>query len=133
MTSNITLTSGANVVTIFTTKVEEIYEKKLNFLRYPRPNTYWSLGMLTKIIDLLIIIHVFNVWGLVTDSGSDTAQQQKTKLRNMIKAGGTVTMAYEGSNYEVNFNKCSIMEESADETTASQYDLTISLVEGEDR
>ncbi len=134
MTNNVTLTkSGIGTVGIFTEKVEEVYEKKLNFIRIPRPKKKWDLGAKTQIVDFLVIVQIFNIHGYVTGYGGDTAQEQRTKLRNMVVAGGNITFNYDGTNYSVNFNKCSITEEATDEDTAQQYSVMLSLVVGEER
>jgi len=134
MTNNITLTkSGIGTVRIFTEKVEEVYEKKLNFIRIPRPKNKWGLGAKTQIVDFLIIVKIFNIHGYITGYGGDNAQQQRAKLRQMIEAGGGVTLNYDGTNYNVNFNKCSITEEGTDEDTPQEYGVMLSLVVGGDR
>lgn len=131
----ITKTGISGQVKIFTTKVEEVIEKKLNFLKIPKPKQKWADGPEVKIIDLLLITRQFNIEGSITQFtvGGDTAQQQRDKLWDIIKAGGTATVAYRGNNYTIGFQKCSMNEISADEDTPSSYDVTLNVIEGVDR
>ena len=133
MTSNITLTDGTNTVEIFTEKVEEVIEKKLDLINIPRSTQKRALGSKTKIIDLLVVTHSFIITGQVSAYSSDTAQQQRVKLKSMIDAGGTVTMNYTGANYTVNFKKVALTQSSSDSDTASKYTLMTTLIVGEDR
>lgn len=142
MTNEIILTKSgiSGEVKIFTTKVEEAVEKKLNFIRPPKSKQSWDEGPEIKIIDLLIVTRVFTIEGHLTETGSDTAQQQRDKLWSMIKAGGCAIMTYggaksiEGTNtFSINFQKTRISETPSDETVASQYSVTLSIVEGANR
>lgn len=137
MTEEIVITkTGINgEVKIFTTKIEEVIEKKLNFLRIPKPSQKWTDGPETKIIDLLILTRVFNIEGSFAQftAGGDTAQQTRDKLKTMIEAGGGATMAYRGVNYSGNFQKCSITEIPSDEDVPSDYSIMLNFVEGVDR
>jgi len=135
MTNNVTITkSDVGTVTIFTQSVEEIIAKKPRYIRVPRSSQKWDQGPKTMVIDMLVISHNFVINGEITSTGGDTAQQQRTKLRTMAgQKGGTITFNYDGINYEVMIDKCSIKEESHDEDVASSYSIILSLTEAQQR
>lgn len=134
MTNNITLTkTGVGTVGLFTVKVEENYNKKLTVSKIGRSKQNRSLGPKTWIVDLLLIERSLTINGYITGYGGDTAQQQRTKLRAIMNAGGTFIVVYDGESIECNSGKLSIVEESADEDTVSQYDIVINVTAGIDR
>ena len=135
MTNNVTITkSGVGTVYIFTQSVEELIAKKPRYIRPPRSSQKWDQGPKTMVIDTLVVTHNFVINGEITGTGSDTAQQQKDKLRTMAgQKGGTVTMNYDGTDYEVEIDKCSIKEESHDEDTPDSYSVILNVTEAEQR
>lgn len=82
---------------------------------------------------------VRGVAGTTAASHSDNAgvhipaYHKKKSMREMINAGGTITMTYAGDTFEVNFDKVSFREFPEDLDSPDKYELTISAVEGVDR
>ena len=136
MAADATLTKNGVIVTIFTTNFEELYEKKMFFIRKYRTPQHYDAGVVTTIMDPLNIIETFVVRGHITQTDTDTAKQQRTKLRNMIKAGGGATFVYDDISENVNFMKSSIKEDDADEGNTENpttYPVLLTLVIGVDR
>lgn len=155
MTSHIVLTKSSGkysgvVVTIFTKTVDETFTKTLTTISPPQTSAKFDSGPKdTKIVDLIRVIHRFEIDGYLTATegtfGQDdyyynedtsalvaasTALLKKTALIQMIKSGGTFTMAYAGTNYTVNVEKQSIKEVPEDTTNALTFDIKVSLIEG---
>jgi len=129
-------------VTIFTTMVEETCNKALVLVTPPTPtdDQDGSGAQSTILIDLLMKAeHRITVDGYIeTDHGSgdtpgsQTAQVKRTNLKKIFFAGGTFTLAYDGTNYTVNMDKLNITDAAMDETTASKYRVKFTAVEGID-
>jgi hypothetical protein len=105
MTTNIELdTGGTNAMTVYTTNVEEIQSKTLINIVPGTATANWSVGPKdTKVVDLLRVEKRFNVDGYI-----DIAD--RSKLRNILNAGGTFTMTYAGEAFTVNVEKFSLYE-----------------------
>jgi len=135
MTNNVTITkSGVGTVYIFTQSIEELITKKPRYIRVPRSYQKWDQGPKTMVIDTLVVTHNFVINGEITRAEGDTAQQQRDKLRTIAEQkGGTVTLNYDGTDYEVFIDKCSIKEESHDEDTPDSYSVILNVTEAEQR
>lgn len=95
--------NNGNVVTIGCTVFEEIWNNDMNLIKLPITLNTESSGITTKIINLLKAIRSFNIDGFISacgnDStgnfgGTDTLEQQRTKLRNMVNGVRNVTLTY---------------------------------------
>lgn len=128
MTNNIVLDkSGTNQITVYTTIVEEVLNKKLTNITPPTSTANKDSGPKpTKIVDLLRIEQRFTFDGKILST-------DRTKLRNVFNAGGTVTLEYAGSDYEVNIEKLSIKEEPEDAGTSNPdyYLIKFTCIVGE--
>lgn len=133
MTTNILLDStGTNELTVYCTKIEEIFTKTLiKIMPGTSTGNYASGVKKTKIVDLLRIDHMFNINGYI-----DSAD--RAKMRNIIQAGGVFAVVYAGTSYNCNIEKLSILEQAnfqidsgSPSDNPSQYDVTFSLVVGE--
>jgi len=147
MTSEITITGSISTgitktVTIYTAKVEEEFGKKLT--QVPKPVTKAKRGTQepqTRILDLLLVTHSFTINGHITaqtiNGESKTATEARNYLRNMITHGGTLTLNYDGTNYEGNVTKVRITEVAIDEpatlpSDAVKYDVMFQFLVGVD-
>lgn len=133
MTDEITITKDGVTVTVFTTKVEEIIEKKLTVLRIPVVKQNWAIDPKISIIDLKIVTHTFSIDGHLSATSVYTAAQQRENLRTIIQSGGTAVFVYGTITANVNFNKVAFTEVPMDESTPSYYDVSMGLEIGENR
>ena len=162
MTNNIVLSKSINgttyQVTIFTTRVEDVISKPMTSFTPPQ-STANQVGSDpddtdfgpkdTWIIDLLMLTRRLNVDGYIADEtlpvsspdtysgggdtpGSQTAQIKRSNLKYIFYAGGTFSLTYDGVVYVVGMDKLSIMDNAADESTALQYNVKFTAVEGID-
>ena len=141
MTSDITLTKGSTVVTLFTSSVDETFTKTLVTISPPQSRQNWTNGPKdSKIVDLLRIAHRFEIDGFIaategTYGQSDTSSTvagKRTNLISIFNGGGTLTMEYSGTNYTVNIEKLSIKELPEDSATVTKLDLKMGLIVGVD-
>lgn len=96
---------GTNEVTVYTTRVEEILNKKITKIMPPQSTANWAAGVKpTKIIDLLRMEHRFAVKAMFTAS-------DKSKLKAILKAGGVFTMEYESEDFEINIEKMLLVKD----------------------
>ena len=63
-------------------------------------------------------------------SGSDTAKQQRTKLRNMIQSTENVDFVYDDVSESVAIIKASIKEVATDESTPTHYAVKMTVITG---
>lgn len=138
MTNNITLTdSSGNVVTVGSSRIEEIWVNDIKPLPIPKTRQNQAEGLTTKLVNLMRIKRTFTIDGVISVggdssdfSGTDTAQQQRTKLRNMIESTENVTLDYDDVSKSIGITKANIIEESTDETTVSVYTVKILVMQG---
>lgn len=113
-----------NGITIYTIKVEEIINKKIEKITPATSSAKWGAGpKSTKIVDLLRIEERFVVDGTI-------ASTDKASLKSSIKAGGVKNFVWDGTTYAANIEKIQIIEGGNGE----QDDIVIkaTLVVGED-
>jgi len=102
---------GSSEVTVYTTNVEEIINKKLVNVVPGQSSANWSLGPKdTKIVDLLRVEERFSVNGYIDES-------DKTKFKAFITKGGTVTMEWESETFEINIDKLTVTKNNKAEDT----------------
>lgn len=153
MTSNIVLTKNSAQVTISCNKIDDSIIKTLYPLTPPTGSAGYGTGATpgvstTLVVDFLMMQRRFVVNGEIstnlgsTDTKSDgstadTAKKKKDTLIYISQAGGSFTMAYEGTNYTVNFEKLIITENPTDESgegaeTVSPivYTINFTVIEG---
>lgn len=142
MTNHITLSSGAYTVTLFTTMVEESYSKLLTTIAPPVSSAKWETGpKSTKIVDLLRVTHRFEINGYITATegsygsgdSSSTVAGKASDLAALFKKGGVITLTYtaaSGTSFLVNIDKLNLKEVPTDSSTALNYDVKMSLIEG---
>jgi len=109
MTNNIVLDKGgSNQLTVYTTIVEEIMNNKITKV-VPATGTanVGSGPKDTKLVNLLKITKLFIVDGKILSA-------DRTKLKNIFDAGGTIVMEYSGTDYNISLEKISIKEEPED-------------------
>ena len=145
MTSDVTfqrLSSGTptgTIITLFTTKVDENYEKGVIVFDVPVPKSKWGSTSPTKYaIDLLQLNHVFTITGHIHASSSnatnsDTSEEAKADLITMFKYGGGQRLVYAGNNYSVHIRKMQITESQHDSASPSEYTVTMEVVEATDK
>lgn len=144
MVSNITFTDNSgNVVTIGVVRCEEIWLNEFKFVKVPKNVANESEGITTMIINLLRSLRSFNIDGWIQAKGddatgafggTDTAEQQRTKLRNMANSLRNVEMDYgsEISDLSGGIQKLSIMEETQDNpSTEKVYRIKILFITGQ--
>ena len=132
MTANIILdVGGSNQITIYTTKVEEIYSKKISNITPGQSSANWSAGpKTTKIVDLQRVERRYSIDGTIEPA-------DKTKLRGILTAGGTFVMTCQGENLTCNMDKLTISESPQDNTVdenaadITELDVKFTLVVGE--
>lgn len=138
MTNNITLTdSSGNVVTIGASNIKENWVNDMAQVAMPIAKANSSGGSNTLLVNLMRVKRQFTVTGVicyggeVSDfTGTNTAQQQRTKLRNMVESNANVTLVYDDFSGSVGITKVDISEDSRDETTVTQYGVTIAMMKG---
>jgi len=154
MTSDITFTktitndpghfaigAGTYIITLFTTKVDENYEKAPILYDIPVPKARWGVTHPQKYaIDLLQLNHVFAITGHIhSTSGSKNSTPTSTSLNAkkyliaLFEHGGQFVMAYDGTSYNVQLRKMMITEGQHDQSTAAEYTVTIDAVEAIDK
>ncbi|MBU0791905.1 MAG: hypothetical protein KKC55_15765 [Gammaproteobacteria bacterium] len=159
MTSNIvlskTIAGTSYQVTIFTTRVEENLTKALTVFTPPTSTANQDkdpeasdFEPTTYIIDLLMKWEYrITVDGYIADEtlpaaapdtyssgdapGTQTAQTKRTNLRKIFTAGGTFSLVYDGVTYTMDMDKLSITDDSADEGTATKYNVKFTAVQGQ--
>jgi hypothetical protein len=104
MVSNITLTDNdGNVVTIGATQCDEVWTNEIQLIKIPKSLATDSEGKTTKLVNLNRNVRTFDVDGFIKKggeavagdfSGSDTVEQQRTKLRNMTNSVRNITLDY---------------------------------------
>ena len=135
---NITISkSGVTDVFISVTKDEEILNKMLVKITPPTSSNNFAAGKKdTKMVDLLRIEERVNIDGQLATDSTDTASTKKTNLISMFKAGGVLSMLYEGSTITGNMDKLQIdkvisdgLEPTVDETG---YNVKFTFIKGVD-
>jgi len=145
MTSDVTfqrLSSGTptgTIITLFTTKVDDNYEKSIILFDYPVPKDLWGIRAALKYaIDILMVNHVFAITGHIhsgssNGSGSDTPEEAKADLITMFKYGGGQRLVYAGNNYNVHIRKMQITESQHDKASPDEYTVIMEVVEAIDK
>jgi len=140
MVSNITLTDNeGNVVTIAASRCEESWINEISIVKIPTSQT--TAEITTKLINLLRSIRTFIVNGFIIaggdDStgnfgGTDTVEQQRTKLRAMANSIRNVTFNYgsEVSSLSGGIQKLTMTENTADVVTPILYEVQLAFVVG---
>lgn len=131
MSDLMTLGSGTTLHTVYQKNVEEIFQRKVIAFTPPKTSSQWSAGPnTTRVVDLLRIERRFKVDGFI-----DSAD--RTKLKNVFKAGGVQSMTYLGETLSVIMEQLSIKEQASDwfdtNTTPAepdQYEITFTCLEG---
>ena len=108
--ANIVLDSGgANELTIYTTQCEKIVSKKLTNITPPTSTANYDVGVAdTMVIDLLMIETRFTVNGVIDST-------DETKFENLATNGGTFTMLWKGTTYNINVEKITITNRNKSE------------------
>ena len=107
---NIILDSGGtNELTIYTTSCEKVYSKTLVKLTPPQTQANWESGPKdTKTVDLLRIEVRYIVKGTIDSS-------DESKIQNLIEKGGVFKMTWKSTDFNINFEKLTITDDSKSE------------------
>jgi len=138
MTTNVTLTdSSSNVVTIGAERVGEAWVNQITDIPIPKTRSNQDDGLTSKLVNLMRLKRTFTLNGLITVggdssdfSGTDTAQQQRTKLRNMMESTENVDLVYGDVSKSVGILRLEILEDARDEDTPTQYEVRIMVIQG---
>lgn len=139
MTEAIVLTGYGKQVTIFTTRIEEVRNKKLNTLATGQGSALWgSPPPPTRSSDRQQVEIRWAVDGYIEESFGDgdtsaTAIGKRSDLFVIQTYGGVINMSYQGSVYKINIDKLSVIEEPGSYTSSSassQYIVKFTAVEG---
>lgn len=106
--TNVTISKGnITAVEVSVSKDEEILNKVLTKITPPEPDKEAD-GNITLILDLKNIERRINIDGHLVKDTTSTSSEKKRWLIEMFKAGGVLTMTYEGSNIDGNIEKLMI-------------------------
>jgi len=130
--TNITVTkelaSGTTAVEIGITKDEEILNKIITKITPPQSSNNWDSGPKdTLIVDLLRLEQWINIDGdLITDTTSSSSVKKKA-LKAAVKAGGVVTLTYDGEPVTGSIEKISFSKIVSDgmEPTDGEVGYTV--------
>jgi len=83
------------------------------------------------------VITISGTWTTNPDTTSDyeivgSAPTLRSYLKYIFEAGGTFTLAYDGTNYTVDMDKISIIDAPEDESTSTKYNVKFTAVKGID-
>ena len=124
--AHILLATGGDQVTVYASSIKESYAKKLILIQPGQSTANRDLGpKKTKQLDLLRLTLVFTVNGYISSA-------QRTRLRDLMKAGGTFNMNYDSEDFDVNFTKLDIDNNPSKTGEQDEYDVMFSVTEGED-
>jgi len=99
---------GSNELIVYSTLIEEIFNKKLTAINPPQSTANWSSGpKATRIVDLLRIEERFSVTGYI-DEGD------KSKIKDLFKQGGVFNMTYEDGTISINMDKLTLSKETTE-------------------
>ena len=134
MTSNVILQKDGVQLTIDTYgEPEHNLVKKLTSITTPTQKQNWGSGPQdTKILDLLIIEERFNFDGYISqgaysgDTHSDIADR-KDDLVNMFKAGGVITVQWDGKTFTANMEKLNVRK-VIDDDNPDKYDGEVGYI-----
>ena len=116
---NIILGSGADAVTIYTERCEKVMTKKVTAITYPQSSANWVSGVKsTKIVDLLRIETRYVVRGSI-----DSADE--SKFEALMTSGGVFNMNWKSSDFNVNFDKLTIVNTNTEENDESPVLFTV--------
>jgi len=124
---NLILGSGSSAVTIYVTKMEEIFDKSLTPIKGVQSSANYGAGpKKTRFIDLLMITKSYSVDGEI-----DLAD--KGKLKALLTAGGIFNVDWENETFEDgspltgNISKLSITKDNSREDAHRQVKMLIVL------
>jgi len=143
---NIKITASVSgvstVVTIDTTKMEQVLNNALTVLSFPSMPQEGDTPKETKIIDLLRIERRYNVDGHITygkpsGDSSTTAKDRKDDLIAIFDANGIFTFTWEGSDKTGIMDKLTMNKVFSDGLDPANdgevgYDVKFTIIEGED-
>lgn len=139
--SNVTISKGGTTVTIHSVEATEDFGNKLSFIRPPQQKQKQGDGPKdTKVIDMLIITHSLVVRGHITKTDSQTAKQVLDDLKTLFKGGSTAgspaVITYDGDTLNMFPEKLMVIKKPLGEPTSPendviQYDIQVTLIEGE--
>ena len=125
-------------VTIATTRVEENWTKALNLITVPKSDKEKDIDSAeneTMVIDLLLkkerrwTIDGYLQTGLGTTSPEESnVTEKRDDLHEIFVSGHTFKLIYEGSTYEVDSDKISVIWEVADEDPITKYSVKFTVV-----
>lgn len=138
-----TVAGVSTQVTIGVTRDVENITKLLTLIKIPITKVNQEAGTPTdtRSVDLLRVEQRITINGhLVTALGSgDTssnASDKKRDLKNIILAGGVISMTYENTSFNINIDKAEIVRNSFDgvEPTSGEsgFDVMLSCIRTED-
>lgn len=135
--TNITITKDTYSISISVSKDEEILNKQLEKITPPTTKQNYTSGPNdTKIVDLLRIEQRINIDGHLITDGTSTASTKKSDLISAFKAGGQITMTYEGSDITGNIEKLQIGKHVSDgiepKTNEIGYNVKFTFLRGVD-
>lgn len=117
--ADIVLASGeTNELTIYVTQCEKIISKKFIKITPPTSTANYDAGAKdTKIVDLLTIETRFTVNGYINSA-------DESKIENLINAGGTFTMLWNSTTFNINTEKISITNSNSEEQDETRIMFT---------
>lgn len=129
VSTNITVGVGdTNEVTIYSVKLDENITKKLTVIAPPQSTSNRADGPKpVKIVDLLRLEERISVSGHIDASN-------RTKLKNLMRSGGSKTWSIYGESVSVNMEKLKVSTLSRDQADVDDdlLDVTVDGVKGED-
>lgn len=129
-------------VTIATTRIEQIWNKALTLITYPKSDKDKDIdegANTTKIIDLLMkaekrwSIDGFIHTGVGSASPEDIdASAKLADMKEIFFVGKTFNINIEGTDYQVNSDKFNSTWVVDDKSTVETYSIKFTVVEGEE-
>ena len=111
-------------VTVYTTSVEKVFLKKITGITAPQSTANYGSGPKdTKIVDLLRIEGRFTVNGKIDSADEST-------LEGLFNAGGTFSMSWKGTSYNINMEKLSLTNKNDQEQ--DETDIMFTAIVGVD-
>ena len=135
--TNITLTKSGTSVVIQVTNEEHVLNKMLTKINVPQTKQLWGLGPNpTRILDLLRIEERLNVDGMLITDAVNNSSAKRDNLISIFKAGGVITMTYEGSSITGNMDKLSVKKDMFDGGEPNYeevgYSVKFTFIKGDD-
>ena len=119
------ITFGDANIEFLAEDVEEVIMKKMSLIPRATSTNNYGLGAKdTLVLDLLMVEHRFTIKGYISKTN-------RPLLRNLVTAGGTFKMVWDGTNYVINCEKISIKKSARNGVQPERY-VMMTVVVGVD-